>query len=150
MHAKVRCLDSQFITAFHRFNQAARADQGWQPIEQTINKSDKDPRQYQAIRLDNAMTVLLVSDPQATKSLAALTLPIGSLDDPNQQLGLAHYLEHMVLMGSKRYPQPDNLAEFLKSTEAAITPAPLPTARPTIWRWRTMRWRRRSIVWRTR
>lgn len=105
---------ASLLLLFTVFNQAARADQGWQPIEQTINKSDKDPRQYQAIRLDNAMTVLLVSDPQATKSLAALTLPIGSLDDPNQQLGLAHYLEHMVLMGSKRYPQPDNLAEFLK------------------------------------
>ncbi|MBF4190249.1 insulinase family protein, partial [Serratia ureilytica] len=24
-----------------------------------------------------------------------------SLEDPNSQLGLAHYLEHMVLMGSK-------------------------------------------------
>ncbi|QHM72265.1 pitrilysin [Mixta intestinalis] len=105
---------ASLLLMFTISGQVARAEQGWQPIEQTINKSDKDPRHYQAIRLDNAMTVLLVSDPQATKSLAALTLPIGSLDDPDKQLGLAHYLEHMVLMGSKRYPQPDNLAEFLK------------------------------------
>lgn len=90
------------------------ADAGWQPLEQTIRKSEKDPRQYQAIKLDNGMTVLLVSDPQATKSLASLALPIGSLDDPNRQLGLAHYLEHMVLMGSKRYPEPEALSEFLK------------------------------------
>ncbi len=92
----------------------AETDRGWQPINETIRKSDHDPRSYQAITLNNGMTVLLVSDADAPKSLAALTLPIGSLDDPNQQLGLAHYLEHMVLMGSKRYPQPDNLAEFLK------------------------------------
>lgn len=105
---------ASLLLIFTVFSHAASADKGWQPVEQTINKSDKDPRHYQAIRLDNEMTVLLVSDPQATKSLAALTLPIGSLDDPKQQLGLAHYLEHMVLMGSKRYPQPDNLAEFLK------------------------------------
>jgi protease-3 len=105
---------ASLLLLFTVFSHAASADKGWQPVEQSINKSDKDPRHYQAIRLDNEMTVLLVSDPQATKSLAALTLPIGSLDDPNQQLGLAHYLEHMVLMGSKRYPQPDNLAEFLK------------------------------------
>ncbi|QHM74356.1 Protease 3 [Mixta theicola] len=105
---------ASLLLMFTLSGQAVRAEQGWQPIEQRINKSDKDPRHYQAIRLDNAMTVLLVSDPQATKSLAALTLPIGSLDDPDRQLGLAHYLEHMVLMGSKRYPQPDNLAEFLK------------------------------------
>lgn len=91
-----------------------RAADGWQPINETINKSDKDMRQYRAIRLDNGMTVMLVSDKQAPKSLAALTLPIGSLDDPDSELGLAHFLEHMVLMGSKRYPQSDNLAEFLK------------------------------------
>lgn len=88
--------------------------QGWQPLAEKINKSEHDPRQYQAIKLANNMTVLLVSDEQAPKSLAALALPIGSLDDPNSQLGLAHYLEHMVLMGSKRYPEPENLAEFLK------------------------------------
>jgi len=92
----------------------AQATTGWEPVNETIRKSEKDPRQYQAIRLANGLTVLLVSDTQAPKSLAALTLPIGSLDDPDRQLGLAHFLEHMVLMGSKRYPQPDNLAEFLK------------------------------------
>ncbi len=31
--------------------------------QETIRKSDKDNRQYQAIRLDNGMVVLLVSDP---------------------------------------------------------------------------------------
>ncbi|OFC63785.1 pitrilysin [Candidatus Erwinia dacicola] len=96
------------------FAPLVQAQDGWQPIIETIRKSEKDPRQYQAIKLDNGMTVLLVSDAQATKSLAALTLPVGSLENPTDQLGLAHYLEHMVLMGSKRYPQPDNLAEFLK------------------------------------
>lgn len=88
--------------------------QGWQPLAETINKSEHDPRHYQAVKLDNGMTVLLVSDAQAPKSLAALALPVGSLEDPNSQLGLAHYLEHMVLMGSKKYPEPENLAEFLK------------------------------------
>jgi len=91
-----------------------QAQTGWQLIPETIRKSEKDPRQYQAIRLDNGMTVLLVSDPLATKSLSALTIPVGSLENPRNQQGLAHYLEHMLLMGSKRYPQPDSLAEFLK------------------------------------
>ncbi|MDF7786249.1 pitrilysin [Pantoea stewartii] len=92
----------------------AETGAGWQPVNMPIGKSEQDPRQYQAITLNNGMTVLLVSDTQAPKSLAALTLPIGSLDDPAQQPGLAHYLEHMVLMGSTRYPQPDSLADFLK------------------------------------
>ena len=91
-----------------------QADTGWQPIKETIRKSEKDNRQYQAIRLDNGMVVMLVCDPQAVKSLSALVLPVGSLEDPDDHLGLAHYLEHMTLMGSKKYPQPDSLAEYLK------------------------------------
>ncbi|WP_222888740.1 pitrilysin [Enterobacter sp. C2] len=92
----------------------SQADTGWQPVQETIRKSDKDTRQYQAIRLDNGMVVLLVNDPQAVKSLSALVVPVGSLQDPEAHPGLAHYLEHMTLMGSTHYPQPDNLAEFLK------------------------------------
>ncbi|SFC67811.1 pitrilysin [Pragia fontium] len=92
----------------------AFASQGWQPLPEKIQKSEKDTREYQAIKLDNGMTVLLVSDNLASKSLAALALPVGSLEDPDSQLGLAHYLEHMVLMGSKRYPEPDSISEFLK------------------------------------
>ncbi|EAY4650311.1 pitrilysin [Salmonella enterica] len=91
-----------------------QADIGWQPLQETIRKSDKDTRQYQAIRLDNDMVVLLVSDPQAVKSLSALVVPVGSLEDPETHQGLAHYLEHMCLMGSKKYPQADSLAEYLK------------------------------------
>ncbi|HDG1702852.1 TPA: pitrilysin [Kluyvera ascorbata] len=101
-----------FVTAF--WATVGQADTGWQPIQETIRKSEKDTRQYQAITLDNKMVVLLVSDPQAVKSLSALVVPVGSLEDPDSHPGLAHFLEHMTLMGSKNYPQPDSLAEFLK------------------------------------
>ncbi len=101
-----------FVTAL--WATVGQAETGWQPIQETIRKSEKDTRQYQAITLDNKMVVLLVSDPQAVKSLSALVVPVGSLEDPDSHPGLAHFLEHMTLMGSKNYPQPDNLAEFLK------------------------------------
>lgn len=86
----------------------------WQVLPETINKSENDPRTYQAVKLHNGMIVLLVSDPKATKSLAAVSIPVGSLENPDSQLGLAHYLEHMVLMGSKKYPEPSSLSEFLQ------------------------------------
>lgn len=86
----------------------------WQPLAEAIHKSEHDLGKYQAIKLLNGMTVLLVSDTQAPNSLAALALPVGSLEDPNNQLGLAHYLEHMVLMGSQRFPEPGSFSEFLK------------------------------------
>ncbi|QTL39453.1 pitrilysin [Xenorhabdus budapestensis] len=90
------------------------AESPWQPLLETIHKSERDFREYRAIQLKNGMTVLLVSDEKAVKSLAAVAIPIGHMQNPDNQLGLAHYLEHMVLMGSKRYPQPGSFAEFLQ------------------------------------
>lgn len=105
---------STLLLSFTFLMPLSHAETHWQPIKETIRKSDKDDRLYQAIRLENGMEVLLVSDPKAVQSLAALVVPVGSLQDPDNYLGLAHYLEHMLLMGSKRYPQPDALAEYLK------------------------------------
>jgi protease III len=78
-----------------------------------VQQSERDKRQYEVIELANKMRVLLVSDPKAVKSLASLALPVGSLQDPKDQQGLAHYTEHMVLMGSKKYPEPASFSQFL-------------------------------------
>lgn len=103
-----------FLLSLLFIGSAIAAQPLWQVIPETINKSVSDPREYKAIKLNNDMTVLLVSDPKATKSLAAVSLPVGSIENPNSQLGLAHYLEHMVLMGSKKYPEPSSFSEFLQ------------------------------------
>lgn len=116
---------------------------GWQPYAQAINKSQNDPRQYQAIKLANDMTVLLVSDPEAPKSLAALAIPVGSLEDPDSQLGLAHYTEHMLLMGSKNILSLKAFLNSSKNTAAATMAARLPTAQPFIWKLKMMPCRKR-------
>lgn len=38
------------------------------------------------------------------KSSAALSMGVGSLRDPQTAQGLAHYLEHMLFMGTAKYP----------------------------------------------
>ncbi len=103
-----------FLFTLLFWGNALAAEPLWQVLPETINKSESDSREYKAIKLNNDMTVLLVSDPKATKSLAAVSLPVGSIDNPDNQLGLAHYLEHMVLMGSKKYPEPSSFSEFLQ------------------------------------
>lgn len=105
---------TSLLVAFTITTVQASGGRDWQPVNQVIHKTPQDPREYRAITLSNGMTVLLVSDPQAPKALAALTLPIGSLDDFVLQPGLAHYLEHMVFMGSKRYPRPNGMDDFLR------------------------------------
>lgn len=82
-------------------------------IQTTINKSPADKALYQGIRLANGMEVLLISDEKANKSLMSVGLPIGSMEDPVSQQGLAHYLEHMILMGSKAFPETNSLDGFL-------------------------------------
>ncbi|AUI66588.1 MULTISPECIES: pitrilysin [Glaesserella] len=90
-----------------------QAQQGFELIKTTINKSPTDKAIYQGIRLANGMEVLLISDEKANKSLMSVGLPVGSMEDPVQQQGLAHYLEHMILMGSKAFPETNSLDGFL-------------------------------------
>lgn len=80
-------------------------EQHWQPLVETLEKSPHDSRQYQAIRLENGMKVLLVSDPKVPYSMTTVALPVGSLHDPQQHAGLVHYLEHLLFLGSENYPE---------------------------------------------
>lgn len=81
---------------------------------QTIQISRNDTRQYQSITLPNQLQVVLVSDPTAEKSSAALSVDVGWLNDPASQQGLAHFLEHMLFMGTSRYPDPDGYGTFMR------------------------------------
>lgn len=45
---------------------------------------------------------------------AALCVNVGSFSDPDDLPGLAHFLEHMVFMGSNKYPEENAFDEFLK------------------------------------
>uniref|UniRef100_A0A3Q3WJY6 Uncharacterized protein n=1 Tax=Mola mola TaxID=94237 RepID=A0A3Q3WJY6_MOLML len=49
--------------------------------------------------------------PQAA---AALCISVGSFSDPDDLPGLAHFLEHMVFMGSEKYPAENGFDAFLK------------------------------------
>lgn len=80
---------------------------------QSIVKPLSDARQYQALTLDNGLEVLLISDAKAQQAAAALDVYVGSGADPKQHQGLAHFLEHMLFLGTQKYPQPDEYQSFL-------------------------------------
>ncbi|KAL2089661.1 hypothetical protein ACEWY4_014349 [Coilia grayii] len=48
------------------------------------------------------------------QSAAALCIAVGSFSDPDDLPGLAHFLEHMVFMGSEKYPTENGFDAFLK------------------------------------
>jgi len=70
----------------------------------SIAKSQQDKRLYRGIVLENGLKVLLISDPETDKSAAAMDVHIGSMSDPRNIPGLAHFCEHMLFLGTKKYP----------------------------------------------
>lgn len=48
------------------------------------------------------------------QSAASLTIGVGSFQDPEDIPGLAHFLEHMVFMGSEKFPQENDFDAFIK------------------------------------
>lgn len=77
--------------------------------------SDIDTRSYQVVKLANGLQVLLISDPETDKAAAALDVSVGAGDDPANRAGLAHFLEHMLFLGTKKYPKPDEYQQFISS-----------------------------------
>ena len=71
-------------------------------IVDSIKKSDSDTWHYRGLELSNEMLVVLISHPNIDKAAAALDVNIGSLADPKDVPGIAHFLEHMLFMGSKK------------------------------------------------
>ena len=63
--------------------------------------------------LPNNLKALLISDPEAEKSAASLGVNIGSLSDNPDELGLAHFCEHLLFMGTKKYPSENEYGDYL-------------------------------------
>lgn len=82
-------------------------------IAETINKSPNDPRSYDSFTLENGLEVVTVSDANIAQSAATLSVGVGQFQDPESHQGLAHFLEHMIFMGSDESPQPGELMEFV-------------------------------------
>ncbi|XP_033115236.1 nardilysin-like, partial [Anneissia japonica] len=51
---------------------------------------------------------------QKKLAAAALSVGVGSFSDPSDIPGLAHFLEHMVFMGSSKYPDENSFDAFVK------------------------------------
>ncbi|XP_043912628.1 insulin-degrading enzyme isoform X1 [Protopterus annectens] len=78
-----------------------------------IVKSPEDKREYRGLAFTNGIKALLISDPTTDKSSAALDVHIGSLSDPPKIAGLAHFCEHMLFLGTKKYPKENEYNQFL-------------------------------------
>ncbi len=78
-----------------------------------LNKHPLDQSEYRRFVLDNGLKVLLVSDPRFNKSAAAVHVGVGTLSNPKDRMGLAHFLEHMLFMGTEKYPEVDDYLNYI-------------------------------------
>ncbi|MBA6389369.1 insulinase family protein [Colwellia sp. BRX10-3] len=78
-----------------------------------MKQSPNDAKKYQTITLGNGLRALLVHNPESNKSAAALAVNVGHFDDPIHRQGLAHFLEHMLFLGTKNFPDGSEYQKFI-------------------------------------
>jgi insulysin len=74
-----------------------------------------DESEYRRFTLENGLRVVLLSDPKLNKSSASMVVGVGSLSDPRERFGLAHFLEHMLFLGTEKYPDESEYGNYLKT-----------------------------------
>ncbi|CAB4061195.1 NRD1 [Lepeophtheirus salmonis] len=100
-----------------------------------ITSSYRDLKEYRTIKLNNGLRVLLIADTRVPldklekeengsvedgdgennlkKSTASLCVGMGSFSDLECLPGIAHFLEHMVFMGSAKYTDESDFSFFI-------------------------------------
>lgn len=70
-------------------------------------------RKKSKLLLNNGLEVLIISDPSVEQSGAMLSVLAGSWYDPEKGPGLAHFLEHMLFLGTRSYPEEGAFQRFV-------------------------------------
>ncbi len=78
-----------------------------------IVTSANDSRDYHYFSLPNQLRVLVISDPTTDKAAASLDVNVGSGSNPASRPGLAHFLEHMLFLGTEKYPTAGEYQAFI-------------------------------------
>lgn len=80
-----------------------------------IEKPLLDDRSYRFLKLEaNNLHVLVINDPTTDRSAASLDVNVGSFADKKYTVpGLAHFCEHLLFMGTAKYPEENEYSSYL-------------------------------------
>ncbi|KAF7593445.1 Insulinase (Peptidase M16) [Aspergillus hancockii] len=84
-------------------------------ITELLDKPELDDRSYRVIRLPNKLEALLVHDPDTDKASAAVNVNVGNFSDADDMPGMAHAVEHLLFMGTEKYPKENAYNQYLAS-----------------------------------
>ena len=80
-------------------------------------KSPADKKTYRAIELPNGLRALLISQPteetEKVASAVSMVVEAGSMHEPRGIAGLAHFCEHLLFMGTEKYPDENTFDNFV-------------------------------------
>ncbi len=79
-------------------------------------RAPDDRSEYRHLVLENGLRVLLCSDPDISVASAAVAVDAGYYDDPPTRPGLAHYVEHLLFLGSEKYPEESGFERTVKAS----------------------------------
>lgn len=83
------------------------------PEAAPVRAPANDQRGYRVLQLENGLQALLASDPNTDHAAAALSVRCGTFQDTDGRPGLAHFHEHMLFLGTEKYPREDEYRAFL-------------------------------------
>lgn len=101
------------------FSNSKKSSERWLSVVQDsslrFQTIEKPGETHARLMLPNGLEVLMISSPSIQKSAAAMAVPVGSWADPKEYLGLAHFLEHMLFLGTKDFPTAGEFQNYLQS-----------------------------------
>jgi insulysin len=77
-----------------------------------IQLSSNEKRNIKGIELENKIKLILISDPEINMSSCSVAVGAGYLQDDFQ--GTAHFLEHLLFMGSEKYPEQNDYHSYIQ------------------------------------
>ncbi|KAI8933337.1 hypothetical protein NX059_012527 [Plenodomus lindquistii] len=94
--------------------QLGRSVEGRRRIED-LERPQLDDRSYRIFTLQNQLEVLLIHEATTDKASAALDVNVGSFSDAPDMPGIAHAVEHLLFMGTEKYPEENAYNKYLTS-----------------------------------
>ncbi|KAI9803791.1 MAG: hypothetical protein M1825_001671 [Sarcosagium campestre] len=82
-------------------------------VTEELERPSLDDRLYRVIRLSNELEALLVHDAETDKASASLDVNVGAFSDPDDMPGMAHAVEHLLFMGTEKYPVENAYSDYL-------------------------------------
>ena len=84
-------------------------------LNHTVIKSPNDKNVYYLDMLPNGLKYIVISYPVLDRSAVGLDVYVGASDDSREYQGLSHCLEHLLFLGSQKYPEATYFDNFLNN-----------------------------------